>query len=123
MRHLGSQIGTAIWCLTENTSSLILAEHAGIIAWALYEELRQLSAGNSSATIEIHEDLLTQWVATCIEICDLGERLNRELPHAITHARAIDLAGRLARCAWAMHIALLQYVAPTLPRAAPSRKY
>jgi len=52
--------------------------------------------------IQISEELLTEWAMSCVHINHLGTLIQRELAQRGVHARAVDLAERAGRSAWAL---------------------
>ena len=59
--------------------------------------------------IQISEELLTEWALSCVHIDHLGTLIQTELQSHGEHARAVDLAERVARSALALCKELRQH--------------
>jgi hypothetical protein len=58
---------------------------------------------------EISEEALTRWSESCCHMLHLGTLIGRELPKTEQNARALDLAERVERRAWALFNELVEH--------------
>jgi hypothetical protein len=60
-------------------------------------------------TGQVSEELLTRWAESCLHMGHLGTLIQRELSPTETNARAIDLAKRAERRAFALFNELIEH--------------
>jgi hypothetical protein len=58
---------------------------------------------------QVSEELLTRWAESCLHMQHLGTLIRREFLPTEKNARALDLAERIERSAWALFNEFLEH--------------